>query len=87
VKAFIVLRTGVEPDEALVAALRATFPEAERDRCPALFEFVVSLPRTATGKIRRQALRGIGREGPDPGSPRRPRPQPRTQDRTRTENP
>jgi acyl-coenzyme A synthetase/AMP-(fatty) acid ligase len=66
VKAFVVLRPGVEPSPSLVDALRSRFAEAERSRGPALFEFVPALPKTPTGKILRRALRsGLAVDGWD----------------------
>jgi len=58
VKAFIVLREGVAGSPALVAELqdhakRVTAPY----KYPRAVEFVEALPKTATGKIRRRALR------------------------------
>jgi acetyl-CoA synthetase len=58
VKAFIVLRAGVAGTPALATALqdhakRVTAPY----KYPRAIEFVEALPKTATGKIRRRALR------------------------------
>jgi acetyl-CoA synthetase/medium-chain acyl-CoA synthetase len=59
VKAFIVLRAGHTPSDNLLSELRARFADpAEQHKMPALFEFVDSLPKTATGKIKRAELRG-----------------------------
>ena len=60
VKAWVVLRSGIHASDELVDALRQLFAETERDRVPARFAFVESLPKTATGKIRRKALREVG---------------------------
>ncbi len=57
VKAFVVLKPGYEPSDALIASLRARFAEGDGYKMPAVFEFVPSLPKTATGKIRRKELR------------------------------
>jgi acyl-coenzyme A synthetase/AMP-(fatty) acid ligase len=58
VKAFVVLRTGVEPAEALARELqdhvkRVTAPY----KYPREVEFVHNLPKTISGKIRRRELR------------------------------
>jgi acyl-coenzyme A synthetase/AMP-(fatty) acid ligase len=58
VKAFVVVRPGYEPDEALVCELqehckRVTAPY----KYPREIEFVVELPKTRSGKIRRVELR------------------------------
>ena len=59
VKAFVVLQPGIAPTPDLEAALRARFAaNGEPHKAPARFEFVASLPKTATGKIRRAELRG-----------------------------
>jgi len=57
VKAWVVLRAGVVGDPILEEALRQLFRETERERRPAAFAFVDSLPKTATGKILRRRLR------------------------------
>jgi acyl-coenzyme A synthetase/AMP-(fatty) acid ligase len=58
VKAFIVLRAGYEPSEALATAIE-TFAKAESApyMYPRRIEFVASLPRTDTGKLKRSELR------------------------------
>ena len=58
VKAFVVLAAGHRPSDALVAALqdhvkRTTAPY----KYPRRIEFVGSLPKTVSGKIRRKELR------------------------------
>jgi acetyl-CoA synthetase/medium-chain acyl-CoA synthetase len=59
VKAFVVLQPGIAPTRELEAALRARFAaNGEPHKAPARFEFVSSLPKTATGKVRRAELRG-----------------------------
>ena len=58
VKAFVVLKPGVEPSEALVAAMQQ-FVKANIApyKYPRAIEFVAALPRTETGKLQRFALR------------------------------
>ena len=58
VKAFVVLKPGFEPSEALVAALQQ-FVKANIApyKYPRAIEFVSALPRTETGKLQRFALR------------------------------
>jgi acyl-coenzyme A synthetase/AMP-(fatty) acid ligase len=58
VKAFVVLRPGFEPSEQLISELqehvkRVTAPY----KYPRAIEFVTSLPKTHSGKIRRHELR------------------------------
>jgi acetyl-CoA synthetase/medium-chain acyl-CoA synthetase len=58
VKAFVVLREGAQPSDALAAALqdhvkRVTAPY----KYPRAIEFVATLPKTVSGKIRRVELR------------------------------
>ena len=57
-KAFVVTKPGVAPDAALAAALK-DFTKARLApyKYPREIEFLTELPKTATGKIRRQALR------------------------------
>lgn len=55
VEAWVVLRPGIEPDDALRDELRGRFPVEAR--APARFVFVDALPKTATGKILRRTLR------------------------------
>jgi acetyl-CoA synthetase/medium-chain acyl-CoA synthetase len=58
IKAFVVLRTGVEPTDALIQSLRDRFAdEGDRHKMPASFAFVPTLPKTATGKVKRAELR------------------------------
>lgn len=60
VKAVIVLRPGVDPNPVLIAALQQKFANpADAHKMPAIFEFVASLPKTATGKIQRSLLRAL----------------------------
>ena len=58
IKAFVVLRPGFAPDDALLASLRAKFSGGDEYKTPALFEFVLDLPKTPTGKVKRAELRG-----------------------------
>ncbi len=61
VRAFIVLKPGFTADDNLTDELRARFAEhAEPHKAPAIYSFVDSLPKTATGKIKRADLRTIG---------------------------
>jgi acyl-coenzyme A synthetase/AMP-(fatty) acid ligase len=62
VKAFVVLRHGIVPDDALARTLqehvqRLTAPY----KYPRAVEFVAELPKTVTGKIRRGALKALER--------------------------
>ena len=58
VKAFVVLHSSHEPDEAMVTALQ-NFVKAEIApfKYPRAIEFVTALPKTETGKIQRFVLR------------------------------
>ena len=61
VKAFVVLREGASPSDALVRELqehvkRSTAPY----KYPRAIEFVPDLPKTVSGKIRRVELRARG---------------------------
>ena len=62
VKAYVVLREGLEGDEALAKALqdhvKATIAPY---KYPRAIEFVTALPKTASGKLQRFALRQIAR--------------------------
>jgi acetyl-CoA synthetase/medium-chain acyl-CoA synthetase len=57
IKAFVVLKPGVAPDDALIDSLRARFADGDGYKMPALFEFVQDLPKTPTGKVKRAELR------------------------------
>ncbi|MDR6894420.1 2-aminobenzoate-CoA ligase [Bosea sp. BE271] len=60
VKAFIVLREGVSGDAALVKALQEHVKASIAPyKYPRAIEFVEALPKTATGKLQRFALRQI----------------------------
>jgi benzoate-CoA ligase len=57
-KAFVVLKDGVEPSEALADALKQYVKDKLAPyKYPRWFEFVAELPKTATGKIQRFKLR------------------------------
>lgn len=63
VKAFVVLRSG-EPGEELTAALLAhARAETAPYKAPRAIEFIDELPKTATGKLRRVALRELEARG------------------------
>lgn len=58
VKAYVVLREGVRGDEALVKALQEHVKAGIAPyKYPRAIEFVAALPKTATGKLQRFALR------------------------------
>jgi 2-aminobenzoate-CoA ligase len=58
VKAFVVIAAGANPSDALVAELQAHVKaEIAPYKYPREIEFVESLPKTATGKLRRSELR------------------------------
>jgi 2-aminobenzoate-CoA ligase len=60
VKAFVVLAVGAEGSDALIAELQAHVKsEIAPYKYPRKIEFVDTLPKTATGKIRRSELRGL----------------------------
>jgi acetyl-CoA synthetase len=66
VKAFVILNQGFEPSEALVKDLqnhvkRTTAPY----KYPRAIEFVSELPKTISGKIRRNELRRLEQERSD----------------------
>jgi len=67
IKAFVLLRAGREPSEALKEELiRHVREEAGPIAAPSEIEFVTSLPKTRSGKIMRRLLKA--RElGQDPG--------------------
>ncbi|MFE2087316.1 acyl-CoA synthetase [Streptomyces sp. NPDC057580] len=74
VKAWIELSSGYEPDEALARDI-TRFARAAHSHFayPRLIEFVGELPRSATGKIQRAALRArdLSPVGPDAAAPPR----------------
>ncbi|MEO7688539.1 MAG: AMP-binding protein [Sphingomonas sp.] len=53
---FIVLRDGEKPDAAALSA-HVLASGMARQKCPERFEFVADLPRTASGKVRKDVLR------------------------------
>jgi 2-aminobenzoate-CoA ligase len=58
VKAFVVLAAGITPDNGLIAELQSFVKENIAPyKYPREIEFVDSLPKTATGKLRRSELR------------------------------
>ncbi|NYT05959.1 MAG: AMP-binding protein [Methanomicrobiales archaeon] len=60
VKAFVVLAPGYEPSEALVKALQKHVKQVTAPyKYPRAIEFVESLPKTISGKIRRKELREL----------------------------
>ena len=64
IKAYIVLKKGVEPTEALVRDIqRHTREETAPYKYPRLVEFVPQLPKTFSGKIRREVLRRHAENG------------------------
>jgi len=64
VKAYVVLKPGYEPDDALAAALQAFVKAGIAPyKYPRAIEFVDALPRTETGKLQRFALRRMAAEG------------------------
>jgi long-chain acyl-CoA synthetase len=59
VKAYIVLRAGYEPSEALAEEIRQhCLRELAAYKHPREIEFVKELPKTASGKIQKYVLRG-----------------------------
>jgi acetyl-CoA synthetase len=65
VKAFVVLRPGATGDAALAAALQDFVKQQIAPyKYPRKIEFVESLPRTASGKLQRRALREIEFKAP-----------------------
>jgi len=69
VKAFVVLRPGIAPDDAVVKELQE-FAKSEIApyKYPRAIEFVPSLPRTETGKVQRFKLREQERQRRKPQS-------------------
>ena len=64
-KAFVVLREGYQPSEALANELKTFVKERLAPfKYPRWVEFRPELPKTATGKIQRFILRGTGRTEP-----------------------
>ena len=68
VKAYVVAAPGVEPDDALVAALQDHVKRAIAPyKYPRAIEFIAQLPKTGTGKLQRFALRQMAQAGAPPG--------------------
>ena len=64
-KAYVVLKQGFEPSDALAEELKGFVKERlAQFKYPRWIEFTHELPKTATGKIQRFILRGIGRTEP-----------------------
>jgi 2-aminobenzoate-CoA ligase len=64
VKAYVVLASGVEADDALATALQDHVKrEIAPYKYPRAIEFVAQLPKTETGKLKRFALRQIAQTG------------------------
>ncbi|MDQ6644341.1 MAG: benzoate-CoA ligase family protein [Chloroflexota bacterium] len=64
-KAYVVLREGQEPSEALAEELKAFVKQRLAPfKYPRWIEFLPELPKTATGKIQRFLLRGTGQTEP-----------------------
>ena len=61
VKAFVVLAVDAQPSDALIAALKAhAKAQIAPYKYPREIEFVEALPKSATGKLKRSALRQAG---------------------------
>ncbi|HEY6406298.1 MAG TPA: benzoate-CoA ligase family protein [Ktedonobacteraceae bacterium] len=64
-KAYVVLKDGYEPSDALAEELKVFVKERLAPfKYPRWIEFLPELPKTATGKIQRFVLRGTGRTEP-----------------------
>jgi benzoate-CoA ligase family protein len=64
-KAYVVLKDGYEPSDALAEELKVFVKERLAPfKYPRWIEFLPHLPKTATGKIQRFVLRGTGRTEP-----------------------
>jgi len=60
VKAYVVLKAGQTPSDALNAELQAFVKsKLAPHKYPRQLEFIAELPKTATGKIQRFRLRGV----------------------------
>jgi acyl-coenzyme A synthetase/AMP-(fatty) acid ligase len=58
VKAYVVLKPGSEPSDAMAEEIKETVRSVIAPyKCPREIEFVAELPKTATGKIQRKVLR------------------------------
>lgn len=63
-KAYVVLRNGYVPDEALQDSIRQLLrSKLAHIKCPRWIEFMHDLPKTATGKIQRFRLRAADQSG------------------------
>ncbi|KFE51758.1 acyl-CoA synthetase [Pseudomonas syringae] len=63
VKAFIILRLGATPGEALIRDLQVHVKQMTAPyKYPRAIEFVDTLPKTTTGKIQRSALRALEKQ-------------------------
>ncbi len=70
VKAYVVLRPGVDGDAALVSALQEHVKrEIAPYKYPRAIEFVTELPKTASGKLRRFTLRQMAQASATPARP------------------
>jgi benzoate-CoA ligase len=58
--AYVVLRQGCEPSDALIAELSAAVRPLGGYKVPERYEFIAELPRTTLMKIDRRALRARG---------------------------
>src|SRR5260370_42399208 len=64
IKAWIVLRPGFAPDEALAREIQEFVKvQLAAHEYPRFVQFVESLPMTATGKVLRREVRGLGEGG------------------------
>jgi len=71
VKAYVVLRPGIEGDAALVATLQDHVKrEIAPYKYPRAIEFVAELPKTASGKLKRFSLREMARDVAAPAAAR-----------------
>jgi 2-aminobenzoate-CoA ligase len=79
VKAYVVLASGVSGDAALTTDLQDHVKrEIAPYKYPRAIEFVASLPKTETGKLKRFSLRQIALAGAAPPSPSAAPPSPGT---------
>jgi 2-aminobenzoate-CoA ligase len=63
VKAFVVLKPGIDPGPALIAELQKFVKETIAPyKYPRAIEFIAALPRTETGKLQRSRLRQMEQE-------------------------
>ena len=80
VKAFVVLKEGYAGSAELVEAMRAAVKKRVAPyMCPSEIEFVSSLPKTETGKVRRVELRELeAKRAAEPVGATQPTSRPRT---------